>query len=711
MSEFSLPMINSVLQFVGNALKRVIFNDTNERCLYTIMLNVTTTNIETYKYDQISDLMNSELVILSDDPNTILSDNEELSKAQNRILNKAYSITKQIFSDGLYPRLNGRNRELFKEIADKNQISVKTVYKYFRLYLQGGMVKSALIPNFVRCGSQGKCKNPKVKMGRKYTNPDFIGIILTEKDKEKMDYVIKHYLNKQQNASVRNGYEYLLNNYYCDIVTNYRGIKEKITKGLNEIPSYDQFSKYYYKDKNKNKRAKLISQLGQDKFNNNYKYLPSDEIFASRYAGNIYEIDATIGNFYLVSEFRPDLVIGRPVVYFLVDCFTGMITGFQASITAPSWDNAATAIYNALERKVNFCKKYNIDIEDEEWPSFGCPNIILCDNGEVSKTLSDDVCSKLNIEIANARRYRGSDKGGVEHAFALLNNHLAGKGIPGELKKLTHERGDADYRKTANINIKEFTTIIINFILFRNKRKFRELTDENMIKAGIANSPISIWKYSLENIGGTLRTYPSDYVIKALMRKGNARITNEGIKFHKLLYDCLDIDHEKLGFDSKLNGQKSCKVFYDRRDDRIIYLYLNKDILLSARLNIKKSKNNVYQNKSWDEVEFYYYYKKIQKPYITEDNNSLASKFDDSINSTVAKAKKRKIGKKTIKNTKANRQEDIKIYNTINAFKLNNEDDSSDIQISSENVINPYDELSSYDILLRICIDQEAEDE
>lgn len=292
----------------------------------------------------------------------------------------------------------------------------------------------------------------------------------------------------------------------------------------------------------------------------------------------------------------------------------------------------------------------------------------------------------------------------------MLNIHLAGKEIPGELKKLMKERGDIDYRKTANLNIKEFTKIIIYFILLRNKMPFKKLTDINMIKDEIENTPNSIWRYSVENIGGTLRTYPSNYIKTALMRKSNASITNAGIKFKNLLYDCLSMQLENLGLDSKLNGQKKVTIYYDSRYTNIIYIKTDQGELLLAQLNIKKSLNYVYRNKSWDEVEFYLKLLKIKRPYINENINANTVQYDELVNSIIDNAKKNNNKKKSVKDININKKNDISYYNSLESLKLNLEEHTEESS-NEDNYINSNDMLSSYDLLWRICSDQVNEDE
>ncbi|WP_164907503.1 hypothetical protein [Clostridium septicum] len=45
--------------------------------------------------------------------------------------------------------------------------------------------------------------------------------------------------------------------------------------------------------------------------------------------GSLYQIDATVADVYLVSEFNRNWIIGRPVLYMVLDSFSRMIVGFM----------------------------------------------------------------------------------------------------------------------------------------------------------------------------------------------------------------------------------------------------------------------------------------------------------------------------------------------------------------------------------------------
>jgi len=84
--------------------------------------------------------------------------------------------------------------------------------------------------------------------------------------------------------------------------------------------------------------------------------------------GSVYQIDATIGDVYLVSSLDRSRIIGRLVIYTCVDVFSRVITGFAVTLEGPSWLGAMLALDNVIEDKVSFCAGYGIEITEPDWP-------------------------------------------------------------------------------------------------------------------------------------------------------------------------------------------------------------------------------------------------------------------------------------------------------------------------------------------------------
>lgn len=97
-----------------------------------------------------------------------------------------------------------------------------------------------------------------------------------------------------------------------------------------------------------------------------------------------YPIDATIGDVYLRSFYNPSEIIGRPVIYFVIDVFSRMIVGYYVGLEGPSWLGMSTALANAMMDKVSFCAKYEKEITKEDWPCHLCLKL-LCVTVEKEK--------------------------------------------------------------------------------------------------------------------------------------------------------------------------------------------------------------------------------------------------------------------------------------------------------------------------------------
>src|SRR5690625_5600059 len=93
--------------------------------------------------------------------------------------------------------------------------------------------------------------------------------------------------------------------------------------------------------------------------------------------GTIFQIDATIADIYLVSSLDVNKVIGRPVIYAVLDVYSRIITGLYVGLEGPSWIGAMMALDNIVSEKVECCKQYRIDITPEQWPTHHLREVVI----------------------------------------------------------------------------------------------------------------------------------------------------------------------------------------------------------------------------------------------------------------------------------------------------------------------------------------------
>lgn len=77
----------------------------------------------------------------------------------------------------------------------------------------------------------------------------------------------------------------------------------------------------------------------------------------------------TIGDVYLRSSIDPNWIIGRPIVYVIVDVFSTAVVGFYVCLTGPSWDTAQVAIFNAVASSDLMSDLWGYDMRQSLFPA------------------------------------------------------------------------------------------------------------------------------------------------------------------------------------------------------------------------------------------------------------------------------------------------------------------------------------------------------
>lgn len=158
-------------------------------------------------------------------------------------------------------------------------------------------------------------------------------------------------------------------------------------------------------------------------------------------------------------------VVGRPILYVLIDVFSSIIAGFALTLENASWNAATLAYVNMLQNKVDFCKSQDIIITEDQWPVHHKPHSVFADRFETLSINSDSLIRNFGIVVANAPPYRPEYKSSVEREFRLIN-HITLKDQPGFVPK-NIKRGDPDYRVEAALNLEELRLPSLTYLFFR----------------------------------------------------------------------------------------------------------------------------------------------------------------------------------------------------------------------------------------------------
>ena len=461
--------------------------------------------------------------------------------------------------------------DILRNAIARNGVEKSYLYKLLDRYWRSGKTKNAFIPTYYKSGARGKQRDSYKKQTCSSLSDARIGKALTDEDRKNFATVINRYYLSREKISLKTTYEKLLQDFYT--IKSDDG-KLKLL-ALSEIPSYRQF--YYWYGKNRDTVAEQKKRNGENTFNLNGRSVLGKSDFGMMGPGSQYQIDATVGDIYLVSQFDRSNIIGRPVIYFVIDAFSRMVTGVGVGLEGPSWASAMTAIANMAANKVEYCKQYGIEIDVNEWPCHHVPASLLGDRGEMESKNADNLANILGIRIVNAPPYRADLKGIVEQHFRTLNTNSVAL-LPGSVKPDMSKRGGKDYRLDATLDIRQFTQIVIKCVLYYNNHHYMDYFEktEAMIADRVEAIPVKLWDWGIRSYSGALRSFPEEVVKFAVMPSANATVTAKGIKFKNIFYSC-DRAIDESWFEKARSGKTwSVNISYDPRDMANIYIW-NKD--------------------------------------------------------------------------------------------------------------------------------------
>ncbi|MDZ4019113.1 Mu transposase C-terminal domain-containing protein [Pseudomonas sichuanensis] len=439
----------------------------------------------------------------------------------------------------------------------------KQIYRLLFRYWSYGQVKNSLLWNMSLCGGRGKAKNRDsgIIPGRP---PKYRGIvvedraiILSDRDLSKINLAYGMFSGGGC-GTLKDCFNWMLDRFYRSVASD--GSRGKILRGAH--PTLDQLR--HHGRKFYDALYALKGRRGAVRYNKDYRPLVGEASQGLSGPCQRYEIDSTIADVYLVHRVNRNWLIGRPIVYVVVDSYTRMIVGLHVGLEGPSWNGARHALYNAYTSKVEFCKRYGINIKDSDWPCFHLPVELTADRAELLSKAGETMTNVLGTVLNVPPPYRPDWKAIVESRFRLINGNLDMKFLPGGVDARRLERGDRDYELDAILDIDEFTKMIISGVLYHNKHlRLPHLLTNEMLAEDLEPTPFNIWNWMMErNIVNAKIASPSELKI-ALLPSEECRVTRGGIRFQGVTYTCELAERENWAANSHNFSTKYVRVWYD----------------------------------------------------------------------------------------------------------------------------------------------------
>ena len=674
---------NDLIKYNNGDIFRILWIDKTKRYLYAICVNKKGVPKQLNYEDIVYDLNEGISEKIKEDIYFEYRDENELTKAEIEGREKAWDIIKDMVNIVNYPYIfSSKHRvKMVKRIIDEKGVSKPTIYNYLKRYWIGGQTKNSLIPKYANSGGLGREKDLKdKKVGRPRKNIDIRGegVNITKEIKIIFKEVIDKFYYNEDELTLMQVYVLMLRDYFSIEITDNEGVKKLDLDLYSETPTYEQF--WYWYDNHRDIEKEIKYRKGKKEYEMNHRPIYNNSMSNIQGPGSLYQIDATIGDIYLVSRYDRSRIVGRPTIYFVIDTYSRMFAGVYVGYESPSWIGAMMALSNAACNKVKFCKEYDIDIKEDDWNIEGIPEAIIGDRGEIEGKSIESLINSFGIDIQNTPPYRPDWKGIVENRFNILSQKY--KSItPGTVKKDFKKRGGKDYRLDATLDIQEFTKIIIKCILKYNNSSITNYPmDCEAVKDQVEPIPKKIWNWGIENKTGVLRSVSEEIIKLNLMPVDNARVTKEGIKYKNILYTCKSAESENWFNTARDKGTWKIEISYDPRN--MTNVYIKSQNGRAFEVCTIKTCNKEYINKTLAEILELHAAKKelkdrSEKVSLTNEIN-LSSDIEDIVSEAKEKTKqqvdKSESKSSRIKNIRDNKKIEKALSREEEAFILSKEE-------------------------------------
>lgn len=232
----------------------------------------------------------------------------------------------------------------------------------------------------------------------------------------------------------------------------------------------------------------------RDKQNNNRQLVGNSRTGVYE-LGQIVEADEMELGCYVVDQNDGETVLGKAVVYCMVEVLSGICIGAYVSLENNSMRGFQQVFLSLLKPHKNQTKGYNIDYDEEDWPSMIVPNEIRCDRGSeyMSKAYSKAM-GELGIRNTPVPPGCGSLKGVVESFNGLVQTYLKAQLKNNGYVEDKYRGGDLA-KGDACLTLEEIRGLVYQSVILYNRRVFEGLIDKKYLDNDVSPTPKGIFAY------------------------------------------------------------------------------------------------------------------------------------------------------------------------------------------------------------------------
>jgi putative transposase len=448
------------------------------------------------------------------------------------------------------------------------------VYLQWSTLCRLGLTALSLIPRFDRSGARGVPRpcdpGGRQKAGRKTLNQQIAKLSGGDPKPEQpgmstdwatrimaADRMIE--TEVKPNMSVR--HELILKSGF---VQRYRYERDKLVEvdlQIGSYPSLSQTRRVLQRDVPQLEQLRMRTTAGH--FLRSLRGLVARNWQGVAGPSHTWAIDSTVGDLYLRSSINRAWIIGRPVVYTIVDVWSTAVVGFYVCLTGPSWNTAKVAIFNtsAPPELLGELWGYQPILSLNPHPTL-CHKL-LCDRGEYLSKAASLTSLKLELDLSYTPPYRPDLKGLVEVLHRIQKDQMF-LFVPGAMDA---RRAEFDLRKSnpaeSAMTVKEFVHYLhIMFARYNLCANRAKRVDAHMKAARVFASPAGLWNWGHAMRVGFVRHIPPAELVTTLLPLGTAKVGQSSVVFNKCDYTSQVIQDENWTTFARNSGSWKIPVNY-----------------------------------------------------------------------------------------------------------------------------------------------------
>lgn len=243
-------------------------------------------------------------------------------------------------------------------------------------------------------------------------------------------------------------------------------------------------------------------------------------------------IDSTVADTYLRSSVNRAWIIGRPIVYVVVDVWSTAVVGFYVCLTGPSWKTAAVALFNATADPSLLGELWGYQVVETLHPRPTLCHNLLSDRGEILSQAHRHASMKLIPVTSYTPPYRGDLKGLAE-VLHRIEKDAQFLFLPGAMN---FRREELELRRVdpneCVLTLREYVSFLHEvFAEYNLTADRRHRVDAHMEASGVYPSPAGLWSWACAMGLAVRRHTDVSDLIMTLLPGGTGRVTRESVRF------------------------------------------------------------------------------------------------------------------------------------------------------------------------------------